>query len=197
MGDEEPQCKVEYLDLAEGADPEETNWIRRAGKARVTYVNGCIFEGTFDEEKIKQGQGTYIWMAAGADEDAEKKEVARFEGNYVGGVKDGVGKMTFPTGDVYEGQWTADKFHGEGSYTYKKTGDIYSGSWSEGKKHGQGTYEFGADSSMMSGTWDNGTIVNGSWILQGAGQFDGNFKLGRPFGAGKFTFASGLSQAGS
>jgi hypothetical protein len=46
MGDEEePQCKVEYLDLAEGAEPEETNWIRRAGRCRVTYVNGCTFEG--------------------------------------------------------------------------------------------------------------------------------------------------------
>jgi hypothetical protein len=46
MGDEEePQCKVEYLDLAEGAEPEETNWIRRAGRCKVTYPNGHIFEG--------------------------------------------------------------------------------------------------------------------------------------------------------
>lgn len=43
--EEEPQCKVEYLDLPEGAEPEETNWIRRAGKAKVTYPNGHIFEG--------------------------------------------------------------------------------------------------------------------------------------------------------
>jgi hypothetical protein len=46
MGDEEePQCKVEYLDIAEGGEPEETNWIRRAGRCRVTYPNGHIFEG--------------------------------------------------------------------------------------------------------------------------------------------------------
>ncbi len=45
MGDEEaPQCKVEYLDLPEG-ETEETNWIKRAGKARVTYPSGDIFEG--------------------------------------------------------------------------------------------------------------------------------------------------------
>ena len=44
MGDEEgPQCKIEYLDNPEG--PEETNWIKRAGKAKVTYPNGCTFEG--------------------------------------------------------------------------------------------------------------------------------------------------------
>jgi hypothetical protein len=44
MGDEEaPQCKVEYLDLPEGT--EETNWIKRAGKCKVTYPNGDTFEG--------------------------------------------------------------------------------------------------------------------------------------------------------
>jgi hypothetical protein len=42
--DEEPRCKVSYLDVAEGAE-EETNWIKRAGKARVVYPNGHSFEG--------------------------------------------------------------------------------------------------------------------------------------------------------
>ena len=198
MGDEEPQCKVEYLDLAEGADPEETNWIKRGGKCKVTYVNGCIFEGTFDDEKVKQGPGTYIWMGPGADEDSEPVEKARFEGNYKDGLKDGFGKMTFPNGDIYEGEWKENVINGEGSYTYKKTGDIYSGSWVNGKKSGEGIYEFSKDSSMMKGTWEDGNIKSGSWILKNAGSYEGEFKLGRPYGAGKFTFtSSGLSQTGS
>ena len=49
----------------------------------------------------------------------------------------------------------------------------------------------------MTGTWDAGQLVSGSWILKGAGQYDGEFKLGMPFGAGKYTFASGLTQTGS
>jgi hypothetical protein len=46
MADEEgePQCKVTYIDLPEGAE-EETNWIKRAGKARVVYPNTHTFEG--------------------------------------------------------------------------------------------------------------------------------------------------------
>lgn len=45
MSDEDtPQCKVEYIDLPDGAT-EETNWIKRAGKCKVTYVNGHTFEG--------------------------------------------------------------------------------------------------------------------------------------------------------
>mmetsp|Transcript_5875 Transcript_5875/g.9678 ORF Transcript_5875/g.9678 Transcript_5875/m.9678 type:complete len:232 (+) Transcript_5875:51-746(+) len=198
MGDdEEPQCKVEYIDLPEGADPEETNWIRRAGKCRVTYVNGCTFEGTFDEERIKQGYGVYVWMAPGGEEDDSLQEKARYEGDYKDGLKHGVGKMVYPNGDVYEGEWFENKMQGEGTYTYKKTTDIYSGAWVGNKKHGQGTYEFGVDSSVMTGEWVEGQITTGKWVLKGAAVYEGSFKLGRPFGEGKFTYESGLEQSGS
>jgi hypothetical protein len=89
------------------------------------------------------------------------------------------------------------QMHGEGTYWYKKSGDIYSGSWVANKKHGQGQYEYGADSSIFTGTWVDGQIVKGKWTLKGAAVYEGEFKLGRPFGAGKFEFASGQSQAGS
>lgn len=86
---------------------------------------------------------------------------------------------------------------GEGTYTYKKANDIYSGSWLADKKHGQGTYEFGADSSVITGEWVNGQIATGKWVLKGAAVYEGEFKLGRPFGPGKFSFESGLVQTGS
>lgn len=44
MGDEEAQTKVEYLDTPDGT-PEETNWIKRAGRCKVTYPSGHTFEG--------------------------------------------------------------------------------------------------------------------------------------------------------
>lgn len=110
MGDEEvPQCKVEYLDLPEGAT-EETNWIKRAGRCKVTYPNGEIFDGTFDAEKVKQGYGTYIWMGPASEEDETPTEKARYQGYYKDGLKHGdYGKMNFPNGDVYEGEWFEDK----------------------------------------------------------------------------------------
>jgi hypothetical protein len=49
---------------------------------------------------------------------------------------------------------------------------------------------------MLVGVWENGNIVNGSWELKGAGIYEGSFKLGRPYGAGKFSFTSGLKQNG-
>lgn len=86
---------------------------------------------------------------------------------------------------------------GEGTYTYKQAGDIYSGSWFADKKHGPGTYEFGADSSVITGEWVEGQVTTGQWVLKNAAVYEGEFKLGRPFGAGKFSFESGLVQTGS
>jgi hypothetical protein len=106
--DEEPQCRVEYNDLADGST-EETNWIKRAGRAKVTYVNGHVFEGTFDAEKMKQGYGVYIWMGPGSEEDDTPVEKAKYEGNYKDGMKSGYGKMKFPNGDLYEGEWLENK----------------------------------------------------------------------------------------
>mmetsp|Transcript_15842 Transcript_15842/g.23850 ORF Transcript_15842/g.23850 Transcript_15842/m.23850 type:complete len:231 (-) Transcript_15842:87-779(-) len=192
--DEESGCKVEYIDTPDGT-PEETNWIMRAGRARVTYPNGCTFEGTFDAERIKQGPGVFVWMKAG-EEDEGPIEKARYEGNYKDGARNGVGKMTYPNGDIYEGEWLDNKMHGEGTYIYKKTGDIYSGSWAANAKNGEGRYEFGGDSSVLVGHWQNGQINKGTWELKGAGKYDGEFKLGRPIGDGRFEFLNGITQEG-
>ena len=81
------ECKVEYIDKEE---PEETNWISRAGKAKVTYPNQDTFEGTFNEDKLKEGYGVYVWMGASEEEEGEVKEISRFEGNYTFGKKNGI-----------------------------------------------------------------------------------------------------------
>ena len=33
--------------------------------------------------------------------------------------------MTYPNGDVYEGDWKDDKRHGNGKYTFFANGDIH------------------------------------------------------------------------
>ena len=56
MGDEESNYKVEYLDLPEDSTEEkEFVWVARAGKARVTYNSGSVYEGDFNDEKMKHG----------------------------------------------------------------------------------------------------------------------------------------------
>lgn len=44
---------------------------------------------------------------------------AIFEGNYKDGKRAGVGKMTYPNGDEYTGEWKDNAMEGEGTYIYK------------------------------------------------------------------------------
>lgn len=68
-----------------------------------------LYSGSYDSDRIKQGFGIYTWMGPTSDEDETLIEKAKYEGNYVNGQKSGIGKMTFPNGDIYEGEWADDK----------------------------------------------------------------------------------------
>ena len=169
--------------------------MSRDGKAEVTYDNGCTYVGDFNSEKQKHGQGVYTWKQM--DEDSgEAKEVAKYEGAYADGKKNGIGKMTYPNKDEYTGEWKDNKMDGEGTYKYAKTNDIYSGAWVAGIKSGQGVYEYGADKSKLNGTWESGAFVSGDWVLDGCATFKGAFANGKPSGPGSFEFASGITQTG-
>ena len=47
------------------------------------------------------------------------------------------GKIIFANGNIYEGDFVNDNFHGKGCFTYA-SGDKYSGDFEENKKSGQG-----------------------------------------------------------
>jgi hypothetical protein len=64
-----------------------------------------IFIGTYDSERVKQGYGVYIWTGPTSEEDETPVEKARYEGNYKDGFRQGVGKMKYPNGDIYEGEF--------------------------------------------------------------------------------------------
>ncbi|CAM9198753.1 unnamed protein product [Discosporangium mesarthrocarpum] len=196
MGDDEAEYKAEYLDIPEDAEPEIANWLPRPGKARITYAGGSTFEGVFNGERIKEGLGKYTWMKAAEDEGEEPQVWATYEGEYRDGKRSGVGKMTYPNGDEYTGEWVNNAMEGEGTYVYKTSGDAYSGTWVASKKVGQGTYQFGADDSVMQGTWVDGSITEGKWIFKDGTVYTGHFKKGRPIGEGVYSFASGIVQKG-
>jgi hypothetical protein len=65
-------------------------------------------------------------------------------GEYVGernaaGQREGRGKYVFADGDVYEGEWKANKQEGRGISRYA-SGGVYEGEFKAGEKDGQGTY---------------------------------------------------------
>ena len=81
----------------------------------MTYANGDTYEGSFSGQKLKHGRGVYMWHAAAsaggddaaaveaAGEEPAPPAPARYDGQYVEGKRQGLGKMIFPNGERYHG----------------------------------------------------------------------------------------------
>ena len=123
------------------------------------------------------------------------KEIAYYEGEYKDGKKNGLGKMKFPSGDIYHGIWVNDTMHGEGTYMYAN-GDIFSGIFDKGIKNGTGTYEYKSDKSQLVGAWAKGEITDGKWIFEDGGEYCGHFENAKPIGQCLVTFHNGIQQHG-
>jgi hypothetical protein len=88
-------------------------------------------------------------------------------------MRQGKGKFSFAEKDEwYEGDWVADKMHGEGVYSFT-TGSCYAGSFENGMFEGRGKY-----------TWSDGDIYEGLWMQN------------KMHGRGTFTVASGTRWEG-
>lgn len=58
-----------------------------------------------------------------------------YEGKVINGLMEGKGKVIYPSGDIFEGEFKDDKKEGEGVY-YKYGSYKSEGVWKNGKKHG-------------------------------------------------------------
>lgn len=115
-----------------------------------------------------------------------------YAGSWVNGERSGVGKLAYPNGDKYYGQFEHNVAHGEGTYKYAN-GDVYSGQWVQGQKSGQGCYEYASNKSQLVGTWVDGTITQGKWIYSDGTSWNGDFKNGKPIGKCSF-FTKGAGE---
>ena len=119
-------------------------------------------DGYFDD---KGKQGRFIFHFAGGE---------FFEGNYENNLRNGYGKMTWPSGGVYEGNWKNDHLHGYGKMTWS-SGNVYEGNWKNDYKHGfgkytwsdgdvyEGNYENGVRNGYGKMTWSDGEVYEGNW----------------------------------
>lgn len=98
--------------------------------------------------------------------------------------------------DVFEGERNeAGKFHGKGKMTFA-SGDIYEGDWANGEMNGQGTMTFaGIDGGSYVGEWHDGKFA-GKGVLHFASgnRFEGEFKDGKEHGHGTLHYARGKRQ---
>jgi len=57
-------------------------------------------------------------------------------GIFEGGKAHGVGRMIYSDGNVYEGEWSNDRYYGEGKYTHAQSGAVYVGDFMMGVRSG-------------------------------------------------------------
>ena len=68
-------------------------------------------------------------------------------GGYAEGQRRGCGIYSFPNGDRYEGECTADAPHGHGVYRFAASGAVLEGTWAAGAKQGWAVITVGSQQS--------------------------------------------------
>lgn len=106
-----------------------------------TYTAKCK-EGEFTGE-WKDGQPYKGKMVYG--------DMCTYEGEFRHGKRSGQGKISWPDGSSYDGDWWDNNYHGRGILT-KINEYIYDGEWFGGKKYGQGKITY-ADGTSYIGEW--------------------------------------------
>lgn len=85
------------------------------GRGQYSWADGRSYEGQYFWNRM-HGAGTFV----GAP-DSAGGAVYSYTGHFRDNLKDGYGRLTWPDGSVFEGQWAQGKQHGLG--TMSKPGD--------------------------------------------------------------------------
>eukprot|EP00441_Pelagodinium_beii_P031394 CAMPEP_0197636308 /NCGR_PEP_ID=MMETSP1338-20131121/11855_1 /TAXON_ID=43686 ORGANISM="Pelagodinium beii, Strain RCC1491" /NCGR_SAMPLE_ID=MMETSP1338 /ASSEMBLY_ACC=CAM_ASM_000754 /LENGTH=893 /DNA_ID=CAMNT_0043208519 /DNA_START=51 /DNA_END=2733 /DNA_ORIENTATION=- len=113
-----------------------------------------------------------------------------YEGEWVGTVRHGKGKLTLEDGSTYEGQFELGKVHGNAVYMLP-SGARYEGQWRNGQQDGEGR-EVSLDGAVYQGKYQEG-IKQGiaSIYLPDGSTYQGEVLAGRLHGRGKYMWGNG------
>ncbi len=75
----------------------------------------------------------------------------QYEGEWINGVRQGKGVLKISNGLIYEGNFSANLFHGKGKMIYPD-GSLFEGEFYKGKKNGRGILKF-SDGLIFDGTF--------------------------------------------
>ena len=152
----EVYCFDDTFDDGGGTVDLATDWFQQDGSTQINM-----------HEPLHGGRVTHNAVYQGAD---------------LNGCGYGAGTIAFDDGATYYGEWTNDRFHGNGIFsagdhprfagrTYNGVwrtedtqlygegtisfpdGSLYSGGWMNGDRHGYGTYTDASGSIMYAGVW--------------------------------------------
>ena len=168
---------------------------------RIIYPNGDHYEGQY-HHMHRSGAGLFQshhfssyydgqWLSDQKHGYGEEKtgDGMEYKGWFVGGVRQGEGRLVFENGDVYEGNFFKNKHSGEGKYIWASSGKTYDGQWEDGQMHGKGSY-------LSRGKEYVGGFVHGKkegWgvLTIGETKYEGEFKANKKHGSGTVTTNGG------
>ena len=158
------------------------------GEGILTWKDLSVYKGTF-KEGVRNGKGTFT---------SERKQI-KYVGNWLMGKRSGYGELLQPDGSFYKGEFRNGVKHGEGRMTYS-SGNYYQGAWTYNKKNGFGIMDWVSDNERYTGVWENdnpngvGSLVwldnKGETKVQ-RNRYSGQFLNGNREGLGVFYYANG------
>ena len=123
------------------------------------------------------GRGKYVWKWG---------DVSIYEGYYKDGQRNGLGMVTFRSGDIYVGNFVDDYRDGEGVMFWKH-GDYYYGQYVHGKHEGKGSYYYSTGDKYEGEFLQDISVGHGVYYYANGNKFVGeNFR--RDHGYGTFVY---------
>jgi hypothetical protein len=157
---DEPEPLTKVGGGGEGAGP-------RIERVRAS-INAAFFTGRADKPMVVWLYNDYITSISNAMVLSGEVQEATYEGEYnAAGQREGRGTVRYADGEVYEGEWKADKMEGHGTYRAAH-GDVYEGEWKADKMEGRSTMRY-ADGDV----------------------YEGEYKANKKEGRGTYRFANG------
>jgi len=121
-----------------------------------------------------------------------------YDGEWLGGQYHGFGRYSSQTADEYEGEWSHDKMCGNGRYLYRDSGDVYEGGWADGFREGFGKLTK-ANGDVFVGQYEAGELIKKTQLdkhsLEMGVDADGKrIKFITATASGQLSLAAGLGQ---
>jgi len=102
----------------------------------------------------------------------------------------------FSNGDAYQGEMSANKFHGKGIYTFKN-GERYEGEFKLNKRHGKGSFFYNSGNRFV-GIYDNGKKHGyGTYYFSNGDRYEGDFTENQRTGEGTYFYSNGNRYVGA
>uniref|UniRef100_A0A8C9A1E0 MORN repeat containing 1 n=1 Tax=Prolemur simus TaxID=1328070 RepID=A0A8C9A1E0_PROSS len=129
----------------------------------------------------RDGYGVYVYP----------NSFFRYEGEWKGGKKHGVGKLLFKDGSYYEGEFVDGEITGEGCQHWAWSGNTYSGQFVLGEPQGRGVLKYKAG-GYYEGEVSHGLREGHGFLVDPAGQvYQGSFHGNKRHGRGQMLFRNG------